>query len=727
MSRCFASGLAVIFNRQMAERYEIRGKLGSGGIGAVYRAFDTVMGREVAIKRLLPLEQTKLNDSADASLKREAAALARLSHPNILTIYAFEEDSDGPYVVTELVDGENLKVTIERGALPVNDFEGIVEQTLEPMIAAHAQDLLHRDIKPANIMLHWLATGRFQIKILDFGLAKFSQQPSLQTLDQTGSFLGSIDYIAPEQIDLKPLDARTDLYSLGCVYYYALTQRPPFEADTPAMTMRYHLDHIVTPIHEIRSDLPTAIADFVMRLIARDPSDRPDTASQALREFVDARNGISPVAAPSTIAEVATVQADTGARSETAPTGPQTATGKTLLTGAAATSATATSRQRSARSAARVNTATQRKSDRTRTNQPPAKSIKVPLILLVIAILITAMVLPKVLRMASPDAASPGTAAAPRSASVSDQLATESRNKLKAHSSAIPEIPRPLQLAASPEHAQSLPPRLPKAGAPGAFRTAIVDGLVGHYHAGALTYREDLVTPAKPGDAVAAWGNLASDQDYHYLARVNGIEDHIPTLELSDATQAASLNGRHPVLSFHKDEGLRTRIAGDASFGLDRQQLSTFVVCRVDKPGGHIVRFDGNNKRWNYLILMSQQDRFLLSLRNLEQKSRTNAPVDSPLGQWIILSALWDAKAGSKSLRLTQSSGKREVSTAVASTTDPTDIIGYVAGTPNKLDANAKSPQFSGQIAEILIYSRSLDDAETVQVEDHLVQRYFKK
>ncbi|MCB1236451.1 MAG: protein kinase, partial [Verrucomicrobiae bacterium] len=132
----------------MADRYQIHGKLARGGIGAIYKAFDTVMGRNVAIKRLLPLEETHLNEAADDSLKREAAALARFQHSNVVTIYAFEEDADGPFVVMELVEGENLKATIERGALPVDDFEELVLQVLDPLVAAQELNLLHRDIKP---------------------------------------------------------------------------------------------------------------------------------------------------------------------------------------------------------------------------------------------------------------------------------------------------------------------------------------------------------------------------------------------------------------------------------------------------------------------------------------------------------------------------------------------------------------------------------------------------
>lgn len=275
----------------MSERYEIRGKLGRGGMSAIYRAYDTVMGREVALKRLLDVADTNLNEASTEALSKEAAALARFQHPNIVTIFAFDEDEDGPYVAMELVDGEDLHQVLVGGALSYDDFKDVARQCLEPLIEAGEQNLLHRDIKPANIMLTLTHSGRFLVKILDFGLAKFSQQPSLQTLDQSGSFLGSIDYIAPEQLELKPLDQRTDLYSLGCVLYYALAQEPPFSGDNPAQTSMNHLKHKCRPIHEFRDDIPELVLDWVMRMISRRREERPDNAVAALRQFEDAVAG----------------------------------------------------------------------------------------------------------------------------------------------------------------------------------------------------------------------------------------------------------------------------------------------------------------------------------------------------------------------------------------------------------------------------------------------------
>ena len=276
----------------MSERYQLRGRIGRGGISAVYRAYDTVMGRDVALKRLLPIEETNLNESAGESLAREAAALARFSHQNVITVFAFEEDAEGPFVVMELVEGEDLHSIMKSGAMSWEDFRDVAGQCLEPLVAAAEFSLLHRDIKPGNIMLTVTASGRFLVKLLDFGLAKFSQQPSLQTLDQRGSFLGSIDFIAPEQLELRPLDQRTDLYSLGCVFYYMLVQESPFTGGSPAETSMNHIKHRCQPIAERRSDLPPLVADWLMRLISRDPDDRPNDARDALRQFQGALKGI---------------------------------------------------------------------------------------------------------------------------------------------------------------------------------------------------------------------------------------------------------------------------------------------------------------------------------------------------------------------------------------------------------------------------------------------------
>ncbi|MDA7921711.1 serine/threonine protein kinase [Verrucomicrobiales bacterium] len=266
-------------------RYDLGEQIGRGGICAVYRAFDTHLRREVAVKRLLPLENTQLEEADEGILSREVLALAQLQHPNVVTVYEFDEDENGPFAVLELIEGESLKKVIDEGALSYSDFVEIVGQLIDPLISAMELNLLHRDIKPENIMLSQLRSGRLQVKILDFGLAKITCTPQAQTVDLSGSFLGSVNYAAPEQFERRLLDQRTDLYSLGCVLYFALTQQSPFKGGNCSETMNNHLAHRVESLERYRPDLPSSICDFVMMLIERDPCERPNDAIEAYQLF----------------------------------------------------------------------------------------------------------------------------------------------------------------------------------------------------------------------------------------------------------------------------------------------------------------------------------------------------------------------------------------------------------------------------------------------------------
>jgi len=272
------------------ERYELKGKIGQGGVGAVYRAFDNNLNREVAIKRVLPGGGYENDEEATKAMLHEATSLCSVQHPHIVTVFDAGVDSDGPYVVMELLSGRTLDEMVERGTLTYDDFREVALQSQEALIAAQDLDLVHRDIKPTNMMVTWLPSGRFQVKLVDFGLAKFSPQPSLQTIDHGDSVFGSIYFMAPEQFERTPLDQRTDMYSLGCVYYYCLTGQHPFDGETAPLVMTAHLQNRVPSLHELRPDLPKWLADWVMWHIARDMNDRPPNAREALKQFLMAES-----------------------------------------------------------------------------------------------------------------------------------------------------------------------------------------------------------------------------------------------------------------------------------------------------------------------------------------------------------------------------------------------------------------------------------------------------
>ncbi|MGJ8672673.1 protein kinase domain-containing protein [Rubritalea sp.] len=268
------------------ERYEIRGKIGQGGVGAVYRAYDTQLRREVAIKRVLADEGYEDSDLATRNLLKEATALSSVQHPHICTVYDAGMDKEGPYVVMELINGKTLDEMVERGTLTYDDFREVAIQSQEAMIAAQDLDLVHRDLKPSNVMVCWLPSGRFQVKLVDFGLAKFSAKPSLQTIDHGDAVFGSIFFMAPEQFERTPLDRRTDMYSLGAMYYYSLAGTYPFNGDSAPQVMASHLQNSVQPLNELRPDLPQWVCDWVMWHIARDMNDRPESARVALEKYL---------------------------------------------------------------------------------------------------------------------------------------------------------------------------------------------------------------------------------------------------------------------------------------------------------------------------------------------------------------------------------------------------------------------------------------------------------
>ena len=290
----------------MEDRYEIRRKIGQGGVGAVYLALDSRMKREVAIKRILPDATPDLQAEATSQLIREAGSLAALQHPHIVTVYDIGTDKDGPYVVMELITGKTLDELIARAPLTWPDFRQLALQSQEALIAAQDHDIVHRDLKPSNVMLTWLPSGKIQVKIVDFGLAKFTPRPSPQTLDQNNSVFGSIFFMAPEQFERGLIDFRTDHYAIGCVYYHALTGQHPFDGETGPQVMVSHLRHLVTPLQDIRPDLPRWACDWVMWHINRYPADRPEHARQALQIFLQNDSFPTPVPAAATVSIMTT-------------------------------------------------------------------------------------------------------------------------------------------------------------------------------------------------------------------------------------------------------------------------------------------------------------------------------------------------------------------------------------------------------------------------------------
>ena len=278
-------------------RYELGGLIATGGLGEVYRAWDRQLQRKVALKRIITSSPVK--GEAYARAVTEATHLAALQHPNIVSVYDLGMDDRGPYVVMELIEGETLEAVASRAAFPLDDFARLARESLDGIAAAHHIGLLHRDLKPSNLMLRWGRTSSFQVKLLDFGLAKISAKPELQTRLQDNSVFGSIHYMAPEQFEGKPFDQRTDLYALGCMFYYALTRQNPFQGDTVAAVMSAHLNHTFVPLELLRPDLSPELCTWVTKFFNFRPDNRHESAMVALQALDQV---ISPRAATAAVA-----------------------------------------------------------------------------------------------------------------------------------------------------------------------------------------------------------------------------------------------------------------------------------------------------------------------------------------------------------------------------------------------------------------------------------------
>ena len=272
------------------DRYQILETIGSGGGGVVYKAFDTSLERVVAIKRIRPPGERSdedpmsatATDKTPAALMEEARKLSSLQHGNIVTVHDIGIDGGHPFVVMEFIDGETLDSAISRGRWPLERMVALARPLLSALTAAHERHLMHRDIKPGNVMLVSQSDGSFRVKLLDFGLAKLSPQPTRQTIDDHDGVMGSLHFMAPEQFERSLLDRRTDLYALGCLFYYTLTAELPFDGDTPAEVMAAHLQHKISrPLSRARPDLPEGIVQWVETLMQRQPGNRYQSAPQA--------------------------------------------------------------------------------------------------------------------------------------------------------------------------------------------------------------------------------------------------------------------------------------------------------------------------------------------------------------------------------------------------------------------------------------------------------------
>ena len=268
-------------------------------MGVVYRAYDEVLDRDVAIKFLLP--QHIASVEAGERFMREARAVARLSHPNMMTLYDVGKELDWHYMVLEYIPGQNLRdvTKAHAGPLPLIEILTAIQGVLEALAYAHAQGIIHRDIKPENLQ----RTPDGRIKVTDFGI---SVARGAAHITETGIVIGTIHYLAPEVIQGQPPDARSDLYAVGVVLYELLAGHPPFQGDTEALTLSQILHAPVPPLRAEHPTIPVDVERVVLKLLAKSPAERYPSAEVALAEFPGsgiADGTVSRASAPTSLVE----------------------------------------------------------------------------------------------------------------------------------------------------------------------------------------------------------------------------------------------------------------------------------------------------------------------------------------------------------------------------------------------------------------------------------------
>jgi serine/threonine-protein kinase len=296
--------------------YEILEKLGEGGMGEVWLARDTRLDREVAIKVLSP--EVAADPERLERFRREAKAVAALNHPNIVTIHSVEEEAGVPFFTMEYVEGETLSRIIPKEGLDPGRFLDLAIPIADAVSAAHESGITHRDLKPGNIMV----SGRGQLKVLDFGLAKVSREETKQAhsdshletefLTTEGQVLGTTPYMSPEQLKGKPVDQRSDIFSLGTILYAMATGKHPFLADSSAEVISSILSHHPPEVSDIKDGLPVYLSGVIKRCLEKDPEDRYPSARGLEDDLKNLRDGMRSGNWPQTV--VIADSAQTGRR-----------------------------------------------------------------------------------------------------------------------------------------------------------------------------------------------------------------------------------------------------------------------------------------------------------------------------------------------------------------------------------------------------------------------------
>jgi len=285
-------------NGQVVGHYRVLEKIGAGGMGEVFRAHDERLGRDVALKFVR--SSSSRNPDHLRRFEQEARAAAALNHPNIVAVYDVGVDDGVPYIVSELLEGTTLRQRLTQGPLPLRQAIDYALQIVQGLIAGHERRIVHRDLKPENLFI----TRDGRVKILDFGVAKLqpleSERPieNLTTVTKSGSVVGTVAYMSPEQLRAKPVDHRSDIFSVGAILYEMLTGRRAFRGDTEVDTMSAVLREEPPELSLEQARIPEAVRSGVRHCLEKEPEKRFQSARDLAFALETLSGTSTPAASP---------------------------------------------------------------------------------------------------------------------------------------------------------------------------------------------------------------------------------------------------------------------------------------------------------------------------------------------------------------------------------------------------------------------------------------------
>lgn len=688
----------------MTSRYQILGEINQGGVGVVLKAWDTKLQRHVAIKRFRSASREVLGSVAEDLLK-EASTLSSMQHPNIVSVYDVDMDGgDGPEVIMEYLNGQDLEQAVAQAALTLEDFYQVAGQTLDALSNAHRMNLLHRDIKPSNIQVTWLVNGKFVSKFVDFGLAKFFARPSKQTVRHDGTVMGSVYYMAPEQFERLPLDHRSDLYSLGCVFYFGLSMHRPFEGESANEVINAHLGGRPARLRDYRPQIPPDLEKWVEWLMSRQPEGRPADAELALSALRQIMAGEHPEAVP-------------GIKKTPLSAPAQHAPGAKVPNAPAFAAGPAVRRTPARRSGSREGMAKVVR----RTKKSAAGGSGILLIGGAMVILLAGSLFLFPLggkknasaRAARRDQTTAGDIlnAASREAELSkakEELAA-AQARLAVHQS-------------SPDSTA-----FTSSAFPADLTRPPAGGLLMWFDAAKGTRADAVGKPADVNGPVGQWrdnATLGGNAVLQYTgSSTKDKQQHYPVLHAAPA--GAGLGSSHPVLSFDR--------AGDTLCVRDKDKVGDPLAASLD--GGNVTvlmvfRAAGPDAPEGLLLAQGEKKQKVWSL-GVKNKGLVAGPdAAAPLQiagtetEFRIASFTLDAATGKLHLGLISSDGQK-ASRDVPFQPDKTAHIDMVRMGTSDAIANPARSVFSGDIAEVLIYNRALDRDTRHHAENYLRLRYF--